>query len=557
MTFSPDGRTVATPSGSSVKIRDAVTGQTLRTLNGHKGNVNAIAYSPDGRWLASCSDDATVRLWNVRDGSCAPPLTGHTAEVADLAFFPDGRTLASVSRMGVVRLWEISGGRPLESFSRRVVGDVSIAISPDGSRIALTGRKFSLPPVSGILVLEARTGRELSWYSGHGGEVRSGTFSPDGKLLASAGDDNMVRLWDVATGKEVKNYRTRGRWNTRAVFSPDGRTLAASGYDDTVEVWDVSQDQDVLTRRGIFPRGIYCALDADAGRLAAYAFSSFGLAVFDTRTGQRLVRFQGFDRPEPYGSSVSPLVAFSPDGGQVAAGLSDGRVRIWDAKTGALLQNFNGIPDEGVNAVAYSSDSKWLAAAGGNRVCVWEVPSGRAVATLTGDLTGVNGLAFSPDGRQLLTGDQQCKLLLWDVETGRVVRTHSKPGSFGRCRVLFSPDGRQFAAVTYGDFITVFDADSGKERFTLNGHSGDVFQIAMSPDGKRLASAADDGTVRVWNLSTGRELLRLDASLRVPNAAGPPGILAFSRDGRTLTAVGTDGTMFVWDATPPSSELDK
>jgi WD40 repeat protein len=559
LAFSPDGRTVATPSGRSVKVRDAVTGQVVRTLTGHKGRVNAVAYSPDGQWLASCDDAATTVVWNASDGSVAATLGGHSAEVVDLAFFPDGGTLASVSGPGVVRVWEIPGGRELRSFHGRVVAPVSMAVSPDGSKIVLTGRKLAVPPVGGVLIADALTGRELSWYPAPTNDVGAATFSPDGRLLAVTGDDNAVRLLEVAGGKEVRRFRTRGRWNTRAVFSPDGSSLAAGGYDDTVEVWDVGRDQECLTRGGIFPRGSFYALNADSGQVVEFALSSVGLAIFDVTTGQRLVRLQGVDSPWSAVNTVSPLVAFAPDGRQVAGGSADGTVRIWDTKTGALLRELEGIPNTGVTALAYSRVGTRLAAAGAEQVCVWELPSGRSVASLKGDLAEVNGLAFSPDGRQLVTGSGQRTILLWDVERGTVVRTLSKVKGYGNfpSQVLFSPDGLRIVAATGSDSVEVFDADSGKELFSLAGHTAKVFQIALSPDGKRLASAADDGTVRVWNLVTGRELLRLNASLRTPSSVGPPGILAFSTDCRSLTAVGKEGTVFVWEASPPAPEGDK
>jgi WD40 repeat protein len=549
--FSPDGSSVAAAVGRSVRLRDARTGRLLRSLSGHGGQVRGLAYSPDGRWLASCGDDRTVRVWDPRDGTAVATLR-HTANAASVAFFPDGRSVASVSAFGTVRVWELPAGREVRSFTGPFVGPARPGFSPDGSRLAFAGRAAAGDGSGDVLVYDALTGRRQFRCSGHAATVRSAAFSPDGRLLASAGDDNSVRLWDAATGKEVRRFRTRNRWNTGAVFSPDGRLVAAAGYEDAVEVWEVGRDQDPVVLRGHLPFGPPLGLHADSGRLALLTPRNLGITVCDARTGDKAVRLEGWGAPASDVFTVSPLVAFSPDGKTLAGGLSDGTVRVWEADRGRLVRDLDGIPDSGVSAVAISGDGTRLAAAGGATVCVWDLPGGRPVTTLRGDLAEVNALALSPDGRRAVTGSGHWTLLLWDLADG-TARTLSKTPGYGNFpgQVLFTPDGRQIAAFTGSDFGTVFDAATGEKQFTLSGHSGHVWQIAISPDGKQLASAGDDRTVRVWNLSTGRELLRLDGP------TGGAARLAFSSDCRSLTAVGADRSVVVWDASAPRDEGDR
>jgi WD40 repeat protein len=392
--------------------------------------------------------------------------------------------------------------------------------------------------------------------------VRSALFSPGGNFIVSAGDDNTVRLWEVPGGKEFKRYKTRSRWNTRAVFSPDGRFLAASGYDNSVEVWEANQNQDCRTfskKRWIEAN---YAIHADSNRIVGLSLLDLRFDVRDLLTGKQLTRLEGYSGPPVElltgVFTIAPLISFSPDAKQIACAISDGDVGLWDSTSGANVRTFQGIAPAAPAAIAYSSDGARLAAAGGNKVCFWDVASGRLIAKWERELSEVNSLAFSPDGRRLVTGSGTRALLLWDVETGQIVRTLWKGGGYGNwpSQVLFSSDGRLIAAITSGDLIEVFDADSGQLRFNRSGHTAKVFQIAISANGRRLASAGDDGTVRVWSLSTGQELLQLEASLRKPSTAGPPGLLAFSSDGRRLTAIAKNGAAFIWDGSPPAQEED-
>jgi WD40 repeat protein/tRNA A-37 threonylcarbamoyl transferase component Bud32 len=275
--WSPDGRYLASASAdNTIRVRDAGTGQTLRVLTGHAGTVWSAAWSPDGRYLASGSSDRTVRVLDAADGRLLRTLEGHTNYMSSVAWSPDGRYLASGSRDNTVRVWDAGTGQLLRTLTGHTNWVNSVAWSPDGRYLASASSDYT------VRVWNAGTGQLLRMLTGHTDWVRSVAWSPDGRYLASGSDDRTVRVWDAGTGRLLRTLTGHTGYVWSVAWSPDGRYLASGSRDNTVRVWDAASGTLLRTLEG-------------------------------------------------HTSGVNS-VAWSPDGRYLASGSNDRTVRIWGVR---------------------------------------------------------------------------------------------------------------------------------------------------------------------------------------------------------------------------------
>jgi WD40 repeat protein/tRNA A-37 threonylcarbamoyl transferase component Bud32/Flp pilus assembly protein TadD len=484
--FSPDGRLLATASNNTAVLWDAVTRDPIGSALPHQGGVTAVAFSPDGKLLATACWDGTVRLFDaVTHDPIGSPLW-HWGGVTALAFSPDGKLLATACSDWTVRLWDVATHRTIGSALRLESSVITVvAFSPDGKLLATACSDWT------VRLWDVATRKPLGSTLRHENLVTAVAFSPDGKLLATACWDVTVRLWDVATRKPFgATLQHQGSVNAVA-FSPDGKLLATAGQDGTARLWDVA------TRK------------------------PFG----STLTHQGPVK----------------AVAFSPDGKLLATACGEGTVRLWDAVTptpiGLTLHH-----STGVTAVAFSPDGKGLATASSNKtVRLWELATGNPIgSTLTHDSGAFYIVAFSPDGRLLATGSEDRTVRLWDATTRKPIGstlTHQDHVT----AVAFSSDGKLLATACRDGTVRLWDVATRKPIGSTLQHQGGVRAMAFSPDGKLLA-ACWAHTVRLWELATGNPI---GSTLTHEGAVY---IVAFSPDGRLLATGSEDRTVRLWDA---------
>lgn len=556
--FSPDERLLASGGvDTTVRIWDTFTGKQIHVLEGHTGRVNGIAFSPDGKHLASGSADKTVIIWDTATGRKRLSLQGHNASVKATAFSPDGRQLYSGSEDKVVRMWDVESGQILGTteLGREAGAFGGVAFSPMERRIAWFALK--LPNQGGhpeIRVCDWEGRESIPRYI-PGAKISAGpAFSPDGKFLACGTREiqPFLQMWDADSDNGQPKLSLKGHriLITSVAFSSDGKRLVSGSEDRTIKIWDVSTGKEIAT---LHEEGTpFClAFSPDGQRLASG--SEDGTVKLWALPGR------GVRSLSPQGPTLH--VAFSPNGQRLVG--SGRRTIIWDVKTGNVVQQPANLGEN--SRVEWSPDGRYLAA--GPRGQVWDVNTG-AGADIRRRANGY-GFDFSRDGRISASASSN-RVILWDTVENRCLQAFSSEGKGTATCVSFSPDGR-FLAAGWGVLtansetgaLRVWDVATGQDVSGFEGIRHGVWKVAFSPDGRRLAAAIGPpgftggpypipGVVKLWDTATWGEI----TTLRGYSACVWG--LAFSPDSQRLaTAAGVyergrppkhPGEVKIWDA---------
>ena len=602
MRFSPEGTRLAVGTDVGVWLYDVPDGKETALFTEHTGQVNALAFSQDGKILASGgSENATIHLWDLDTNTKPTPLTlaARRDSVIALTFY--GRSLISLNGWGELGYWNVDLGDKLAE-SVKVDLFETVVFSADGKTLAVGRRDKKI----GLWDI-ASGNRQANNLIGHArllknddNDLTALAFSNDGKVLASGSEDKTVKLWDIKNSTRIATLKGHNGWITAVAFSEDGSILASGDANKTIKLWDIETKK----ARGIItghkntinalafapvgtPRYGMCLASGSAdgtirfwnpenGKelatfatgytewVKAVAFSENGTTlasaafngtvdIWSLKTWQDLTTFSEAHSDATDTVALSPnakffvcrgstgLIAFKPDGwGMHGSFRGNNKMQLWNLTTGEELSIFQQDDHIGGSAVAFSPDNNIIAVGKRREIQAWHINTSVELFQLNSKSHLHRGkLIFSPDGRKVAASSRPQPPQVWDIETQHDI---TPPDLKAAEAYAFSPDNAMLAILNReGIYMWQFDAESENEPTFFPGNFAGFRSMTMfSPDSTILLVAAMEH-LKLINVKTGEQLTTL------PGHTEPMETLVFSHDGKTLASGSQDGTVLLWD----------
>jgi len=571
-----------------IQAQDAAVQTVVQT--GHYENISALAYTPDGDYLLSASEDLTVKLWELETQREIRTFTGPQRYVKRIVVDPNGTRMITISEDKKLWIWNIKTGKEIRQLEDTLDVITNAIFSRDGKYIITGGSEFT------GAVWDAETYQLVARLEGNGLGCGSGQCyvrldaTRDGKWLLAGVQNYEVEYWNLKTFTLEKTIKIKwgscSSCTSRVITDPKSKYLITSTGDslyrrdfssgelipftthlEDVEVMKLSSDGNYLgvIERGVFdmltsegrslytlgkyPDGVTTFTFSPKGKYIATAGGDKKIKIHSISNGEQKLTFTGYlsEQFDSLKGSVRYWVKnlkkqdISPDGKYILENIG-GNAILWELESGRLIKKF-GVNEKAIIASKFSPDGKYVATAGGDRMLrLWETSSGELIRTYKGQSGSIFTLDFSSDGKYLATGGWDQTILIWDIETGKRTGRYVPHKNGSPIEVRFAPGNIYLISGGLDKQLLLTDIDTGTGVREFIGHTSHVVSINFSPDGKYMLTGSWDSNAKLWDLSTGL------AVKRFTQHTGPVYDVAFSPSGKLLATGSWDKTAKVWDA---------
>ena len=512
-----------------------------RLYAGHTHWVRCVAISLDSKYIASGSEDCTVRIWARSSGETIAVLRGYSSRVRSLAFSHDGQYLVSGSDDGTIVIWRVNTSERVATYTH------------DGNAEQMRFRNVKFSPNGRLLVAANQVGQVYIWMvesdpklfhprcldctTDAFASLRALALHPEGTIFATGHDDERIRLWSFETGELIEELPKHGDWIRKLIFSPNGNYLASSGEDGVIKIWDIRSNQLIAVLTGHTSRVGDIVFTTD-GQALASGSDDQSVKLWDWKAEECLTTLQGY-------TSKLRSVFFSFDGKYLASGGDDGIIRIWDVAQEVCINQLEGHRGR-IWSVAFSSDGKYLVSGSDDKtVKYWDLENRQCIKTFSEHTSWVRTVAISPDGLWVASAGDDKKVHLFNLNTYQ--HREFKGHADWILKVVFSPDGKHLISAsdeTGNERVKIWDVDTGECVRSLEGHTDDVRAVDITSDGCLIATGSHDKTIRLFVSIQGSEehhaspLRGHDDWVRC---------VAFNPQGSILASGGYDQKLILWD----------
>jgi WD40 repeat protein len=595
---------IATALAVFLFIRSAAQSVETVVQTGHYAPVTAVCYSSDGKFIATGSDDKTVKLWRRSDGREIRTFQGNISGISAVEINRQGTMILAVSDNGTLSIWEVQTGKMIKQFKPAEDRFTCASFNPDGSKVIAGTRKsyislwdittgnrlsdikavrkdlnyqkdFDYPETASVsysadgkfivagvsdytaILFDAATLKEIRKYKNENSECTScqveAVLVPGNRYIISAGSDS-VKVFDTATGKLVKMLYGAGGTAEKLTVSADGKYFAAVEY-GVAELWDLTSWNKIAKTGDYSDRKIMSVALSPDGKEMITGNEKRTADVIRIPGGEALMSLRGYLNQVDeriltdsymYWAALINEARLSPDGKFIAVGRTGNNAKLVDFRTGKVLKTLKGHKSM-VISLSFSADSKFLATGGlDGRIIVWNTETGDTVRTFTfpDQKEAIYSLDFSTDGTKLAAAIWGGFVMIYDLATGERLRAIDAHDGRGCYRVRFTPNGLYIVSAGLDMKLKLIEIDTGEEIREFTGHTKDMLinSINFSPSGGSFASSCQDGSVRIWDIGTGLQLRKLKAH------AGGAYCAAFDKSGKYIVTGGDDFMVRLWDS---------